>query len=458
MRTMQAISRLTFYFRRHHRLLYWQIAACAVLASAIFSSAFAANTVVRMEVSYGGNTGNIDIELYDDQAPITVTNFLHYAGGGYYASYTSNGYTYNGFIHRHATVNSSGVSVIQGGGWAYFGTANGLPMVSQIPRAAPIQNEFSPLRSNVRGTIAMAKVSGYPDSATSEWFINLADNNVNNPTLNLDAANGGFTVFGYVKSGMNVVDDIANLSVKSLDMALSPVPGNTYNFSELPVSNTYVQAAGLQTTDLVMVTKIPNVASMSSPSGAWAIFTTDVDMTFSNKRSATTLGINTFLATFTPPPNKTVQFNNGIFGFTLSGTMGPTRIVTLIDGSPTAPNHYYAYGRTPDNTTPHWYDFSYDGTTGAEFVGGKILLHFVDGQRGDDDLDPTNGSVTHTGATAMVTDITSTNNNSTSSGGCTITDKPSQASGSGDWIIVSLFLAFLALARKRTRHERITRA
>ena len=49
---------------------------------------------------------------------------------------------------------------------------------------------------------------------------------------------------------------------------------------------------------------------------------------------------------------------------------------------------YRKYGPTPDNPTPHWYDFMYDGTTGAVITGNQVVLYFVDGQRGDDDLTP----------------------------------------------------------------------
>ncbi|HLD13952.1 MAG TPA: peptidylprolyl isomerase, partial [Burkholderiales bacterium] len=84
---LQAISRIVFYCRRyHHSQVYLRLAACAVLASALSSPLFAANTIVRMEITYGTNQGTIDIELYDDQAPITVANFLHYAGRGDYTN------------------------------------------------------------------------------------------------------------------------------------------------------------------------------------------------------------------------------------------------------------------------------------------------------------------------------------------------------------------------------------
>lgn len=52
----------------------------------------------------------------------------------------------------------------------------------------------------------------------------------------------------------------------------------------------------------------------------------------------------------------------------------------------TAVHRYYKYGPTPGNPTPHWYDFSYDGTTGAQSNGSRVTLHFVDGARGNDDL------------------------------------------------------------------------
>jgi len=148
--------------------------------------------------------GDIDLALFGQQKPITVANFLNYLDQGRYFKFDSaNGQLASTFIHR-----SVPGFIIQGGG--YIGTvdpahpANILP--TQVLQFPPIQNE--PGISNRRGTIAMAKLAGNPNSATSECFINLADNG--GPPNNLDTQNGGFTVFGrVVNNGMTVVDAIA---------------------------------------------------------------------------------------------------------------------------------------------------------------------------------------------------------------------------------------------------------
>jgi len=147
--------------------------------------------------------GNIDITLYETAAPLTVANFLNYVNSGAYN---------NSFIHRSVTG-----FVIQGGGYKWSSTANSY---ETIPTSTPVNNEFSISRSNLRGTIAMAKVGNNPDSATSQWFINLADN-----ASNLDNKNGGFTVFGEVSSsGMQVVDAIAALSIVNASVPFNELP------------------------------------------------------------------------------------------------------------------------------------------------------------------------------------------------------------------------------------------
>ena len=170
------------------------------LAAAVFLAVVPAYaTTVRMHTSLG----NIDIQLMDGDAPITVANFLSYVTKG----------SYDGsFIHR-----SVPGFVIQGGGYGWNTTANGFFV---IPTTAPIANEFSPNRSNLRGTIAMAKLAGNPNSATDQWFFNLTDN-----SSALDNQNGGFTVFGQViGDGMQVVDAIAGLPVVNAGAPFDNLP------------------------------------------------------------------------------------------------------------------------------------------------------------------------------------------------------------------------------------------
>jgi cyclophilin family peptidyl-prolyl cis-trans isomerase len=148
--------------------------------------------------------GTIDLALFGQQKPITVANFLNYVDQGrYFKIDPTNGQLASTFIHR-----SLPGFIIQGGG--YLGTVKPSPPPQVQPTAVllfpMIQNE--PGISNKRGTIAMAKIANQPNSATSEWFFNLADNG--GPPNNLDTRESGFTVFGkVVNNGMTVVDAIA---------------------------------------------------------------------------------------------------------------------------------------------------------------------------------------------------------------------------------------------------------
>ncbi len=163
-------------------------------------------TTVRLETTLG----NIDIALFDAAAPQTVANFLTYVRSGAYNS---------SFFHR-----SVPGFVIQGGGYRWIDASGDAQKITAGP---PVINEFSTTRSNLRGTIAMAKLAGDPNSATSEWFINLTDN-----SANLDNQNGGFTVFGQVTgNGMEIVDGMSALKTVNAggafgNLPLSSVPSN----------------------------------------------------------------------------------------------------------------------------------------------------------------------------------------------------------------------------------------
>lgn len=161
--------------------------------------------------------GEINIVLFDqtgEGAPITVNNFVNYVNSGSYV---------HSIIHRSVVTPTP--FVIQGGGFTVNNTTLNL-----VPTNAPIQNEFSANRSNVRGTIAMAKLGNDPNSATSQWFFNLNDN-----SANLNNQNGGFTVFGKVLSqnDLNTVDAIASLPVvnaSSVNSAFDTLPVNPNYF------------------------------------------------------------------------------------------------------------------------------------------------------------------------------------------------------------------------------------
>ncbi|HAC65890.1 MAG TPA: hypothetical protein DCF68_20745, partial [Cyanothece sp. UBA12306] len=179
--------------------------------SSHFDDPFTTGLTARFELYDNSLAGGVtEIVLFDQDtsgAPGTVTNFSNYVLDEDYV---------NTIIHR-----SMPGFVVQGGGFTVDGLADVLPnnapdAVSLVPTDPPITNEFSSERSNVRGTIAMAKIGGDPDSATNEWFFNLGDNGINsgNPN-NLDVQNGGFTVFGEVLSeeDFDVLEAIAALPI-----------------------------------------------------------------------------------------------------------------------------------------------------------------------------------------------------------------------------------------------------
>ncbi|MFP4608351.1 MAG: peptidylprolyl isomerase [Candidatus Aenigmatarchaeota archaeon] len=140
------------------------------------------------------NRGTIELELYRDDAPETVENFIGYAEDGFY----------EGLIFHRVMEEF----MIQGGGF-YPG------MEEKEPTYDPIQNEAEESgHRNERGTIAMARTTE-PHSATSQFFINHRDNE----DLDWDNAEDGwgYCVFGRVTSGMSVVDEIATVETTSVE-------------------------------------------------------------------------------------------------------------------------------------------------------------------------------------------------------------------------------------------------
>ena len=192
------------------------------------------NVAVRMTTVLGA----IDVALFGQQKPVTVANFLKYVDQGrFFKADPNNGQVASSFVHRSVTS-----FVIQGGGW--LGTVNAANTNIQ-PTAVltfpAIQNE--PGISNKRGTIAMAQSGNDASSATSQWFINLADNG--GPPNNLDIRNnntGPYTVFGRIApAGMTVVDAIAALpryDFSNVSVEFARLPLRNYDgFSAVKVPN-----------------------------------------------------------------------------------------------------------------------------------------------------------------------------------------------------------------------------
>jgi cyclophilin family peptidyl-prolyl cis-trans isomerase len=164
-------------------------------------------TVPKPQVTLATSSGNVTLELDPTAAPITVTNFLNYVHSGYYTST---------LFHRVIAG-----FVVQGGGYT-------TGPVKKAGQSAPITLESNNGLSNVRGTIAMARTSD-PNSATSEFFINVVNNTFLDYT---NAASPGYAVFGTVLQGMDVVDAIAK-------QATGPING----FSDVPLTDVTITSA-----------------------------------------------------------------------------------------------------------------------------------------------------------------------------------------------------------------------
>jgi cyclophilin family peptidyl-prolyl cis-trans isomerase len=170
--------------------------------------------------------GSIEVELFDDK-PITVSNFLKYASSGRYD---------NQFLHRWVEG-----FVIQGGGYNVDKSNPEQWNYGPIETFGQITNEthVGTFRSNVYGTIAMARVGSQTNSASSQWFINLKDNGgpPEQGGANLDTASGGYTVFGRVISNTNLLNlFVPPPPVNNIFVTYELVPG--FPFTPTPVLST----------------------------------------------------------------------------------------------------------------------------------------------------------------------------------------------------------------------------
>jgi cyclophilin family peptidyl-prolyl cis-trans isomerase len=192
-----------------------------------------AESAVRINTSLGA----FDVILFNSATPGTVTNFMNYANAGKYNDVA---------FHR-----SIPGFVVQSGGFRGTGPNTQFASVFTSP---PILNE--PGLSNVRGTVAMAKIGGNPDSATSQFFVNTGNN-----ASNLDYQNGGFTVFGRVAgNGMAIVDAINSLprSSYSLNLDGSTLPTS---FTDFPM-NAATAPAIMDQSKLVTMLSVVTIPTM----------------------------------------------------------------------------------------------------------------------------------------------------------------------------------------------------
>lgn len=162
-------------FRRRYLPL-----AALVLALGASPSVGAENPIVVLETS----KGTIEIELFVEDAPLTVANFLRYVDEGFYDDTV---------FHRVIPK-----FVVQGGGFT--------PELELKPTHGEVPIETKNKLKNERGSVAMARMAS-KDSASSQFFVNLTDNE----QLDRQAGSYGYTVFGRVISGLDVVDQIADV-------------------------------------------------------------------------------------------------------------------------------------------------------------------------------------------------------------------------------------------------------
>lgn len=204
------LSSLNLTKRKYMKSLY----KCFILLVLLSASTVQADvTKVSMET----NMGTIVLELYPDKAPVTVANFLQYVNEGYF----------NGTIFHRVISNF----MIQGGG---FSVSSEGKFERKQTRDA-IKNEASNGLKNDTGTIAMARTFE-PHSATSQFFINVS----NNASLNYSSPSPrgwGYTVFGKVTQGMDVVNKIRDVRTGAKSPFSKDVPLKTVTINKVLVIN-----------------------------------------------------------------------------------------------------------------------------------------------------------------------------------------------------------------------------
>ena len=229
----------------------------------------------------------MDVNLTPSAAPLTVANFLNYINSG----------SYNSTIF-HRLVRSF---ILQGGGYALQGNK---PVL--IPQNATVTNEFNV--SNTAGTIAMAKLSTDPNSATDQWFFNLANNGAN-----LDAQNGGFTVFGTVANAasLTVMNKLAAVPIYNAGAPFDSLPLIGYT-GGVAAANNFVTVSSIEQMAIGAAATFTSAASYL-PSGVAGVAPGELLVIF---------GVGLGPAQFTP-----LALTGGVVSNSLAGTQ------VLFDGT-----------------------------------------------------------------------------------------------------------------------------
>ena len=171
--------------------------------SILISTVCDAIEVIRADFEFQGNNHPVDIALFDNISGGTVSNFLSYVDDGSYNNLLINR-SVPGFVIQAGAYTFD--PAIGDGSFSYDGNDQFSGGLQLVPSKGEITNEFK--LSNLRGTLAMARVGGEVDSANNQWFINLTDNDF------LDTVDEGFTVFGEVLgNGMDSVDLVSAIPV-----------------------------------------------------------------------------------------------------------------------------------------------------------------------------------------------------------------------------------------------------
>jgi cyclophilin family peptidyl-prolyl cis-trans isomerase len=289
------------------------------------------DTTLTFDVTYseGNNTpvqGQIQVQLFDTDAPATVTNFLDYIESGAYQ---------NDLFHRIAnlsTGNTGVAQILQAGGFAVNLDGSTPPNITTISPLKttfqPIASEFSAAHQNAAGTIAMALSTG-PNSATNEFYFNLTDNS---STLGSSNPSGPFTVFGHIVGSMTDVNNIANRNnYVPTDLSnTTNFPNSNAAFASLPLSTALgtPPTAGATFPVGSPATDVPMIKSVTVTTPSQGHLTYAIVGNTNPGAFTVTLGANTANSTFSANQLKIVSHTAGSSVITLQITDARGEVVT----------------------------------------------------------------------------------------------------------------------------------